>query len=62
LPACDKAARKLLLDKDNFIWDNGALYHLYRPRTKKLDRCFAEIRQYNNNNNNNNKYDIANKG
>jgi len=45
LPTCDKAARKILLDKDNYLMDNGALYHLYRPRTKKLDRCFAEIRQ-----------------
>jgi O-acetyl-ADP-ribose deacetylase (regulator of RNase III) len=45
LPSCDKAARKILLDKDNYILDSGALYHLYRPRTKKLDRCFAEIKQ-----------------
>jgi len=44
LPSCDKAARKILLDKDNYLMDNGALYHLYRPRTKKVDHCFAEIR------------------
>ena len=45
LPTNDKAARRLILDAENYIVENGALYHLYSPRTKNLQRCFSVVKQ-----------------
>ena len=45
LPANDKAARRIILDADNYIVDDGALFHMYMPRTKNLQRSFAVVKQ-----------------
>ena len=45
LPADDVAARKLLLDIDNYTLVAGELFHLYSPRTKGVQRSAAIIRQ-----------------
>ena len=45
LPQDDKEARKILLMADEFRVEKGALYHLYVPRTRRLDRAMAVMRQ-----------------
>ena len=34
-----------MYDSDNYVLDEGALYHLYTPRTKKLHRAYAVVKQ-----------------
>jgi O-acetyl-ADP-ribose deacetylase (regulator of RNase III)/transposase InsO family protein len=45
LPVDDKAARRTLLDAPNYVLEEGVLFHLFSPRTKRLDRATAIIRQ-----------------
>ena len=41
LPDDEKTARRILYDSDNYVLDEGALYYLYTPRTKKLHDAYA---------------------
>jgi len=45
LPTDDKAARKIILESEQFVIDNGILYHLLCPRTKRLDKMMPVIQQ-----------------
>jgi len=38
LPVDDKAARKMILESENFVIKHGVLYHTFSPRTKRLDQ------------------------
>ena len=44
LPTDDKAVRKIILESE-FVIDNGILYHLFSPRTKRLDKMMPVIQQ-----------------
>jgi hypothetical protein len=41
LPADDKVARRITYEAPNFILEDGLLWFLHTPRTKKLDRAYA---------------------
>ena len=45
LPDDDSAARRLTLEASNYVVHEGVLLHLFTPRTKRLDRANAVIRQ-----------------
>jgi transposase InsO family protein len=45
LPSDDQQARRIVLEAQHFVLDNGILYHLYTPRTKRLDRAYAIVKQ-----------------
>lgn len=45
LPENDELARKLVLESQDFVLDNDVLYHLYTPRTRRLDRAMSVVRQ-----------------
>jgi hypothetical protein len=45
LPSDDQQARRIILEAQHFVLDNGILYHLYTPRTKRLDRAYAIVKQ-----------------
>jgi len=45
LPVDDKAARKLILESENFVIENAILYHVFSPRTKRLDKMTPIVRQ-----------------
>jgi len=45
LPADDKAARKLILESENFVNENGILYHTFSPRRKRLDQIKPVVQQ-----------------
>ena len=45
LPENDDAARRVMLDSQNYVLQNDALYHLFTPRTKKIDRAFSVVKQ-----------------
>ena len=44
LPADDKTARRLILESEWYDLIDGALYYKFIPRSKNLQRCFAEIK------------------
>jgi len=45
LPVDDKAARKLILESENFVVENAILYPVFSPRTKRLDKMTPIVRQ-----------------
>jgi len=45
LPKNDEVARATVIEAQDFILQDGLLYHLYSPRRKKLERAFSFIRQ-----------------
>ena len=45
LPTCDKTARRVVMESDQFTLDGGILYHLYQPRQKNAQRVRNIIRQ-----------------
>ena len=45
LPEDDKAARKLIFESEQFVIDDGILYHIFHPRTKRLDQIFPVVKQ-----------------
>jgi hypothetical protein len=44
LPSDDKRARKILLEAEDFVFEDGLLWHLRTPRTRKLDRTYSVIK------------------
>ena len=45
LPSTDEVARKLVLKSQEYVLRDGVLYHLFTPRTKRLDRVMSTISQ-----------------
>jgi len=45
LPVDDKAARKLILESENFVIEQGVLYHTFSPRSKRLDQMTPIVHQ-----------------
>jgi len=45
LPTDDKAARKLILESENFVIEHGVLYHTFSPRSKRLDKMTPIVHQ-----------------
>ena len=45
LPQDDKAARKLVFEAEQFVIDNGVLYHIFHPRSKRIDQVKPVIKQ-----------------
>jgi O-acetyl-ADP-ribose deacetylase (regulator of RNase III)/transposase InsO family protein len=45
LPDDDKKARTVMLQAPEFTLENGTLWHLYTPRTRKLDRAYSVIKR-----------------
>jgi hypothetical protein len=44
LPSNDKRARKILLEAEDFVFEDGLLWHLHTPRTRKLDRAYSVLK------------------
>lgn len=45
LPENEETARRIVLESQNYVLQDGILYHLFTPRTKKVDRAFSVIKQ-----------------
>jgi len=45
LPDDDKSARKLILESEQFLIDDGILYHIFHPRTKRLNVIKPTVQQ-----------------
>jgi hypothetical protein len=45
LPNDDKKARTILLQAPDYTLENGILWNLYTPRTRKLDRAYSVVRR-----------------
>ena len=45
LSADDSAARTVVLEANDYILQDDVLYHLFTPRTKRLDRAYAVVKQ-----------------
>jgi len=45
LPQEEKAARKIIFESEQFIIDDGTLYHLFNPRTKRMDEIVPIVKQ-----------------
>src|SRR5208282_1589517 len=45
LPSCDKTARQIVIESDQYTLDDGVLYHIYQPRQKNVQRVRKLIRQ-----------------
>jgi hypothetical protein len=45
LPHDVKQARRIVAESQDFVIENQALYHLFTPRTKRLHRAYAVIKQ-----------------
>jgi transposase InsO family protein len=45
LPQDVKQARRIVAESQDFVIENRALYHLFTPRTKRLHRAYAVIKQ-----------------
>lgn len=45
LPQEEQKARNVVFEAENFVVDNGLLYHLFTPRTKKMDRIYPVMKQ-----------------
>ena len=45
LPADDSLARKIILQSEQYVIDDGILYHLFSPRTKRLDQILPVVQQ-----------------
>jgi hypothetical protein len=44
LPSDDKRARKILLEAEDFVFEDGLLWHLHTPRTRKLGRAYSVLK------------------
>jgi len=45
LPQDEKTARKTVFESEQFIIDDGTLYHLFHPRTKRMDEIVPIVKQ-----------------
>ena len=45
LPHDDMKARRITYESSDYVLENGVLYHLFSPRTKKLERAYSVIKQ-----------------
>ena len=45
LPEKEESARRVLVESQDYVLHDGVLYHLYTPRTRRIDRALAVIRQ-----------------
>jgi hypothetical protein len=45
LPTDEKHARRLIYESDNYILEDGLLWFLYTPRTRKLDRAYTFVKR-----------------
>jgi len=45
LPQEEKAARKIIFESEQFIIDDGTLYHIFHPRTKRMDEMVPIVKQ-----------------
>jgi hypothetical protein len=45
LPADNESARRIILESEQYIVQDDMLFHMYVPRTKKLDRAYAVVKQ-----------------
>jgi hypothetical protein len=45
LPQDGKQARRIVAESQDFVIENQALYHLFTPRTKRLHKAYAVIKQ-----------------
>ena len=45
LPQEEKTARKIVFESEQFIIDDGILYHLFHPRTKRMDEIVPIVKQ-----------------
>jgi hypothetical protein len=45
LPDDDKKVRTVILQASEFTLENGILWHVYTPRTRKLDRAYSVIKR-----------------
>jgi O-acetyl-ADP-ribose deacetylase (regulator of RNase III) len=45
LPDDDKKARKILLQAQDYTLESDALWHLYTPRTRNLDRAYSVVKR-----------------
>jgi transposase InsO family protein len=45
LPINDEQARRTVFESQEYVLDDRVLYHLFTPRTKRIDRAIAVIRQ-----------------
>jgi len=45
LPQEEKAARKIILESEQFVIDDGTLYHIFHPRTKRMDKIVPIVKQ-----------------
>ena len=45
LPQEEKTARKIVFESEQFIIDDGTLYHLFHPRTKRMDEIVPIVKQ-----------------
>jgi len=45
LPTEEKAARKIVFESEQFIIDDGTLYHLFHPRAKRMDEMVPIVTQ-----------------
>jgi hypothetical protein len=41
----EKAARRLIYESENYILEDGLLWFLYTPRTRKLDRAYTFVKR-----------------
>jgi hypothetical protein len=46
LPDDDKKARTVILQAPEFTLENGTHWHLYTPRTRKLDRAYSVSKEF----------------
>jgi hypothetical protein len=45
LPTDEKHARRLIYESENYILEDGLLWFLYTPRTRKLDRAYTFVKR-----------------
>ena len=45
LPQDEKTARKIVFESEQFIIDDGTLYHLFYPRTKRMEQIVPIVKQ-----------------
>jgi len=45
LPQDEKTARRIVFESEQFIIDDGTLYHLFHPRTKRMEEIIPIVKQ-----------------
>jgi O-acetyl-ADP-ribose deacetylase (regulator of RNase III)/transposase InsO family protein len=45
LPTDEKHARRLIYESENYVLEDGLLWFLYTPRTRKLDRAYTFVKR-----------------